>query len=224
MMKMLAVAATVACVSAKDPVEGWLGFATGTNPAGGRITHAEAKWKVLDAPKEGGCFYSPWFGIETSDNKNLFQPVNPWMGSSWSAYVEYFQWEPTHNENSKSIDANPGDVLHGVVDFDESAQTYTAVHTNLNTKQSVTKTIDVQKETIFGSDYKKYTIMYIVFEKTCRSCAQYPPNDIVTFYDIDLQYEGQRVTPSWNTSFVDDKCNNRAKIVNASTVAITWES
>eukprot|EP01061_Rhynchopus_euleeides_P036434 TRINITY_DN613_c0_g3_i1.p2 TRINITY_DN613_c0_g3~~TRINITY_DN613_c0_g3_i1.p2 ORF type:complete len:229 (+),score=108.12 TRINITY_DN613_c0_g3_i1:43-729(+) len=227
MFRLLTVAAAaVACTYAKDPVGGWLGFATGVNPTGaGRITRAEAKWKVLDKPKEGGCFYSPWFGIETSDNRNLFQPVNPWEGSRWGAYVEYFQWLPTHNENSEEISGtvSPGDVLHGVVTFDESAQTYTAVHTNLNTQHSVTKTIGVQKEG-FGGAYKNYTIMYIVFEKSCRSCAQYPPNDKVTFYDIELEYEGKQVNPTWNTSYVDNTCNNRAHIVNSSTVEITWES
>ena len=40
----------------------------------------EAKWVVLDKPKIPGAFYSPWFGIESSDNLNLIQPVNPWSG------------------------------------------------------------------------------------------------------------------------------------------------
>merc|ERR1711907_8830 len=96
--KMIAIVSlacmAVACL-AQDPAEGWLGYAKGVSPTGeGRITHAEAKWKVLDAPRHGGAFYSPWFGIESSDNLNLIQPVNPWTGNSWSMYIEYFQWEP----------------------------------------------------------------------------------------------------------------------------------
>eukprot|EP01063_Lacrimia_lanifica_P026088 TRINITY_DN3458_c0_g3_i2.p1 TRINITY_DN3458_c0_g3~~TRINITY_DN3458_c0_g3_i2.p1 ORF type:complete len:231 (+),score=87.95 TRINITY_DN3458_c0_g3_i2:76-768(+) len=227
-MKMLSAAlACAACglASAKDPVEGWLGFATGTSPDGkGRITRAEAKWQVLDAPKQGGCFYSPWFGVESSDNMNLFQPVNPWTGGGWSAYVEYFQWFPVWNENSASIEVKPGDVLHGVVTFNEAEQTYTAVHTNLNTTKSITKSIHVQKQGLFSSKYKEYTIMYVVFEKTCASCAQYPPNEKVTFYDIALEYEGKRVQPVWKTSFVDDVCDNRANVVDNSTIAITWRA
>ena len=220
---LCAAVAAVTCVSAQDPAQGWLGYATGVSPTGkGRVTRAEAKWKVLDAPQQGGCFYSPWFGIETSDNLNLFQPVNPWMGGSWSAYVEYFQWSPTHNENSNQIDVNPGDVLHGVVTFDEQAQKYTAVHTNTKSGKSITKSIDVQKND--NGSFKEYTMMYIVFEKECASCNQYPSNDKVTFYDIVLEYEGQRVNPKWNTSYVEDVCNNRAHIVDNSTVAITWSS
>ncbi len=42
--------------------------------AGQRITYIEAQWTVLGIPSQGGAFYSPWFGIETSDNLNLYQP------------------------------------------------------------------------------------------------------------------------------------------------------
>eukprot|EP01060_Flectonema_neradi_P033448 TRINITY_DN5620_c0_g3_i1.p1 TRINITY_DN5620_c0_g3~~TRINITY_DN5620_c0_g3_i1.p1 ORF type:complete len:244 (+),score=68.09 TRINITY_DN5620_c0_g3_i1:56-733(+) len=220
MLCLLGAAATA--VFAQDPAQGWLGYATGKNPSGqGRITRAEAKWVVLDHPKESGCFYSPWFGIETSDNLNLFQPVNPYVGGGWEMYVEYFQWKPVHNENSASADVSPGDTLHGVVTFDESKQEYTAVHTNLRTGKSITKTIGVQKD---GEKYKEYTMMYIVFEKTCRSCLQYPPNGIVTFFDIVLEYEGTKVIPAWSTAFVDDKCNNRAHVVNSTTITITWDT
>eukprot|EP01064_Diplonema_japonicum_P017035 TRINITY_DN2509_c0_g1_i1.p1 TRINITY_DN2509_c0_g1~~TRINITY_DN2509_c0_g1_i1.p1 ORF type:complete len:223 (+),score=79.33 TRINITY_DN2509_c0_g1_i1:41-709(+) len=214
--------ALLGCAAAQDPPQGWLGYATGTNPAGGRITHAEAKWKVLDEPKEGGCFYSPWFGIETSDNLNLFQPVNPWVGSKWEMYIEYFQWRPEHNENTASADVKPGDILHGVVNFNESKQEYTATHTNMRTGHTITKVLPVQKKD--NGEFKEYTIMYVVFEKVCRSCAQYPPNNIVTFYDITLGYEGKTVSPHWETAYVDNKCNNRAHVVNESAISITWDA
>lgn len=109
---------------------------------------------MLDNPKSGGAFFSPWFGIESSDNLNLIQPVNPWTGTQWQMYIEvcisnstsfrglitfqqYFQWEPTHNENSNGHAVSPGDVLHGVVDFVEERQVYTISHTNMNTGWNV---------------------------------------------------------------------------------------
>jgi hypothetical protein len=49
----------------------------------GIITKMEAKWKVGALPAVGGAFYSPWFGVESSDNLNLIQPVNPFDGSNW---------------------------------------------------------------------------------------------------------------------------------------------
>lgn len=54
--------------------EGWLGYAAATSPTGkGRITYAEAYWTNGGVPSRGGAFYSPWFGIEASDNLNILQ-------------------------------------------------------------------------------------------------------------------------------------------------------
>jgi len=41
------------------------------------ITFMEARWKVPSNPARGGAFYSPWFGIESSDNLNLIQVCLP---------------------------------------------------------------------------------------------------------------------------------------------------
>ena len=69
---------SIASVTAQDPAGDWLAYALGTSPTGGIITYIEAKWYVPSDPAKNGAFYSPWFGIETSDNLNLVQPVNPW--------------------------------------------------------------------------------------------------------------------------------------------------
>lgn len=83
-MRIIAVAVFAfilhsAIIVAQDPAEGWLGYAKATYPQG-IITYIEAKWRVPDDPADGGAFFSPWFGIEASDNLNLIQPVNPWVG------------------------------------------------------------------------------------------------------------------------------------------------
>jgi hypothetical protein len=91
-MRLLLLAAAAVAVTAQDPAEGWLGYAQAVSPTGaGRITFAEAYWVNLQTPVDGGAFWSPWFGVETSDNLNLLQPVNPWVGDSYSIYNEYFQ-------------------------------------------------------------------------------------------------------------------------------------
>jgi len=207
----------------KDPAQGWLGYAEGVNPSGGnaRITSIEAYWQVPSNPKVNGAFFSPWFGIEASDNLNLIQPVNPWSGSSWEIYNEYYQWTPTYNYNSKSHTVNAGDVVYGKVTFNEADETYTMYHSDLNDGWSVTSVIDVQKAS--NGDYKNYTIIYFVMEKEW-ACNQYPPDNQVTFYDIIVQYEGETVSPKWTTSYVDDVCNCRAHILNETTIQITWQS
>jgi hypothetical protein len=74
---VVAIGALAAVCCAQDPASGWMGYAMGTYPSG-VITYIEAKWVVPDNPKRDGGYFSPWFGIETSDNLNLIQPVNPW--------------------------------------------------------------------------------------------------------------------------------------------------
>eukprot|EP00052_Salpingoeca_macrocollata_P001027 m.23417 g.23417 ORF g.23417 m.23417 type:complete len:253 (-) comp11046_c0_seq1:80-838(-) len=204
---------------AQDPAEGWMGYAKGVSPSGGTLTHVEAKWRVGGNPSRGGAFFSPWLGIESSDNLNLIQPVNPWTGNHWEMYNEYFQWRPTHNENSDAHVVKPGDVLHGSVDYNPSRNSYTMTHRNLNDSWSVQTEIPVQ-HTVEG--YKKYTIVYLVYEKVW-ACDMYPPDGEVTFFDISVEYDNQKVSPTWTTAFVDDNCNNRAHIVDESTVKITWD-
>jgi len=209
-------------VEAQDPAEGWMAYAVGTLQGGQRITSAEARWRVPADPEEGGAFFSPWFGIETSDNLNLIQPVNPWVGDGWEIYNEYFQWQPTNNYNSRSISVNAGDEVYGKVTFNEADESYTMVHSVNSTGESVSSTIKVQNDD--SGSPKHYNILYFVMEKSQYDCAQYPPDNQVVFYDIKVEYDGKPATPTWKTSFVDDHCNCRAHIVSESSIKITWDS
>jgi len=211
-----------ACIffRAQDPAPGWLAYAKGVSPTGGKLTHLAAKWAVPSNPVRGGAFYSPWFGIEASDNLNLIQPVNPWLGSSWSIYNEYFQWVPEYNYNSASHPVQPGDILYGSVDFTAGNESYSVYHSDLNDGWSVTSSIRVQRDER-GHVYKNYTIAYFVFEKVA-DCAQYPKNGQVTFYDIELEYDNKPVTPVWTTGYVDEVCEFKAQILNSTAIQITW--
>jgi hypothetical protein len=210
---------------AQDPANGWLGYARGVNPDGGTvpITFIEAWWTNLKEPSNKNCFYSPWFGIETSDNLNLIQPVNPWNGNEWTIYNEYFQWVPTHNENSRSHRVYPGDLIYGSVTLDAANHAYKVYHADLTSghEWSVNTTIAIQTK---AGSYKTYSMTYFVFEKTCRSCNEYPPDDIVTFSNISVYWNGVQKSPKWTTAYVDNVCNNRAHVVDESTITITWNS
>eukprot|EP01147_Barroeca_monosierra_P007226 gene7226-9689_t len=220
---LVATAVLATVVIAQDPAQGWLGYAKGVNPSGeGIITYIEAKWKVGANPRRGGAFFSPWFGIETSDNLNLIQPVNPWTGSRWEIYnvnrphhpnkfLEYFQWVPTHNQNSQAHVVKPGDVLFGSVTYNPSRNSYVMYHKDITDGWSVTTEIPIQRAR--SGEFKKYNIIYFVFEKEW-DCDQYPPDGEVTFYDIKVQFNNQTVSPTWTTSYVDDVCNNRAHVLN----------
>ena len=243
----------------------------------------DAYWPVGATPKRSQSFYSPWFGIDASDNLNLLQPVNPWMGNEWLIYNEYYQWSPSHNQNSAQHVVKAKDLLYGSVSLDPKTKSYNVYHNvSGSTTWDVTMNIPIQKG-------KTYTIAYVVYEKVAP-CGDYPPDGSVTFSQVvraamrgdsavnavlrDATTRKQQcgaerccacacarslgaraainapraprispcdpsprpppsqrvfcdnklITPAWKTGFVEDACNNRATIVDPSTVKITWNT
>ncbi|GAB5373123.1 hypothetical protein AAMO2058_001723200 [Amorphochlora amoebiformis] len=94
-------------------------------------------------------------------------------------------------------------------------------HINLSDGWTVNTTIPIQSSWTGG--LKKYTIVYFVFEKEA-SCEQYPSDGSVTFSKIRVEYDNQQVKPKWETSHVEDVCNNRAKVLDPYTIKITWDT
>jgi len=186
------------------------------------ISFIEAYWKCGSNPPKSSAFFSPWFGLDTTDNLNLIQPVNPWTGSQWEIYNEYYQWSPTHNENSQSHVVAAGDVIYGSITFNQADESYMLYHKDMTSGWSVNMSVPVQKS---GTQFKNYTIIYFVYEKVAQ-CSQYPPDGEVTFYNIRVEIGGKDVTSqiSWTTAYVEDVCNFRAHIVNTSAIQITWNT
>ena len=73
---------------------------------------------------------------------------------------------------------------------------------------------------------KKYTIPYVVYEKTFP-CADYPPDEIVTFRNITVECDGADCTDKvqWVGKVKDANCNMKAAH-NASdgSISITWDT
>jgi len=224
MKKAVIFAALFASLAlAQDPAEGWMAYAVGSVPSGTeRITHLEMKWKVGENPKSSSAFFSPWFGMDPADNLNLIQPVNPWEGglfsSGWSMYTEYFQWSPTHNSNSASHSVKSGQTLHGVLDYDESSDSYTLSQTIVETGTTSTQTVKCQNG-------KKYTVPYVVYEKTFP-CKDYPPDEKVTFTDIVIECDGKDCTDNvkWESKVKDSNCEMKANILSQKEISITWST
>ena len=72
-----------------------------------------------------------------------FKPLS-WLGDSWQAYTEYFQWSPTHNSNSRQIDVKAGQTLQGALVYSESDDSYTLTQTNVNTGAVSTQVVKCQ--------------------------------------------------------------------------------
>ncbi len=214
------VLAVLAQVSySQDPADGWMAYAVGKVPAGTkRITTLQMTWKVGANPAKSRAFFSPWFGMDPADNLNLIQPVNPWSGGSWNFYTEYYQWSPTHNSNSPQHTVSAGQTLQGSLVYDASTDSY-------NLSQKVLETGVTSTQNVPCQNGKTYTLPYIVYEKTFP-CADYPPDEIVTFRDIYIECDGKECTDNvqWAAKVKDANCNMQAIISNSTTISITWDT
>merc|ERR1712107_688749 len=144
-MGCLSTALLMTLAAAQDPAEGWMAYAVGSLPSSvERITRLEMTWTVGQTPTWSWAFFSPWFGMDPADNLNLIQPVNPWSGSAWSMYTEYYQWSPEHNSNSQSYSVQAGQTLHGALVYSAADDSYTLSHTVVETGETSSQVVQCQ--------------------------------------------------------------------------------
>ena len=216
---LFATTAPHAC--AQDPAEGWMAYAVGDISTTGaeRVTRLQMKWKVSSEP-EGAerSFYSPWFGMDPSSNLNLIQPVNPWLGDGWAMYTEYFQWSPTYNSNSRQESVEAGQTLHGSLIYMPDTDAYLLNQTVMETGVSSHQIVRCQEG-------RKYTVPYVVYEKTWP-CGDYPPDGEVTFFDIQADCDGKDCTDQikWETKVKNANCDMKANILSSQSISITWDT
>lgn len=213
----------IACMAvgaaAQDPAEGWMAYAVGQVPSGTtRITKLNMTWTVGADAKRSSAFYSPWFGMDPADNLNLIQPVNPWFGSSWSMYTEYFQWRPEHNSNSRQQPVKSGQTLQGSLIYNSDSDSYTL-------GQMVQETGATSTQQVKCQDGKKYTLPYVVYEKTFP-CGDYPPDGKVTFRNIYVECDGKDCTKDvqWTGKVKDANCDMKATPNSDGTITISWNT
>lgn len=184
MLPILLISSLLFLTLAQDPADGWMAYAVGRLPSTyQRITRLEMTWTVGRNPSPSNSFFSPWFGMDPADNLNLIQPVNPWSYNSWSMYTEYFQWSPVHNSNSHQYSVKEGQTLHGSLVYQASTDSYVLTQRIVETGQSSSQVVKCQNG-------KKFTVPYVVYEKTFP-CKTYPPDQIVTFRDIIIECDGK---------------------------------
>lgn len=77
-----------------------------------------------------------------------------------------------------------------------------------------------------AGSYKNYSIPYFVYEKVAP-CGDYPGDEIVSFTNITIEYDGKDVTEQvqWTTAYVDEVCDFAAKVINNPLeIQITWNT
>ena len=88
----------------------------------------------------------------------------------------------------------------------------------VETGVSSTQTVKCQKG-------KKYTLPYVVYEKTFP-CKDYPPDEIVSFTNITVECDGKDCTDEvkWASKVKDANCGMKANIVSSKEISITWST
>jgi len=225
MIRGVVAASAILLASAQDPANGWMAYAVGAIPSQyERITRLEMTWKVGESAGRSNAFYSPWFGMDPADNLNLLQPVNPWTGSGWDMYTEYYQWSPSSNSNSRSYSVQAGQTLHGSIEYKSSSDSYLLTQTIVETGKSSSQTVKCQNG-------KKYVVPYVVYEKEW-SCYNYPPDGVVTFNNIIVECDGVDCTEDtqWDAEVKGSNCDMTAHVGDASKatgsneISITWDT
>lgn len=230
---------TAALVLAQDPGPNWIAYAKTTCPRSDQIiTKMSARWYIpengLDMTSSGE-FWTPWFGIETTDNMNLLQPVTAWGPDSWTLSTEYFQWKPNYNFNSDFVTVATGNLAYGEVVYLPPSGSgnhsqppqyrlwMEGINLHHNSSASTGQIAPVQRDPTSGV-YKNYTIGYVVFEHPFYKCYKYPKCDEMEFFDIILECDGKVVTkPTWTTGFVKRVCDFEAHVVDSSRIKFTWD-
>jgi hypothetical protein len=136
-------------------------------------------------------------------------------------YTEYYQWSPTHNSNSKQYPVLAGQTLKGSLIYQPNDDSYLL-------SQTIVETGVVSSQVVACQNGKKYTIPYVVYEKTFP-CADYPPDEIVSFRDVYIECDGNDCTSTtqWEAKVEDANCNMAAHInqnTSSTEISITWDT
>lgn len=219
---------------AQDPGPNWIVYAKTECPAGKQLTKMTAQWIIPENGKDMkdlGEFWTPWFGVETSDNMNLMQPVTCWGPNKWTLSTEYYQWNPDKNVNSDFVKVYTGDSCWGEVSMlpaptnaTEPPRYKISMGANTNgTFASTGQIASVQFDEVLNR-YKNYTIGYVVFEHPFDHCDKYSGADEMTFFNISVECGGVRLDePQWSKGYVQRVCDFDVHIVSPSTVKFTWD-
>ena len=93
-------------------------------------------------------------------------------------------------------------------------------------RQTTLETGDVSSQVVKCQRGKRYSIPYVVYEKTFP-CRDYPPDGIVTFRNITVECDGVPCTQKieWAAKVKDDNCNMAAHIgPDNEEISITWDT
>jgi hypothetical protein len=203
-----------------DPADSWLAYAI-SQGNGQLLTFLNATWKVPQTPTDpyGGNAPGWWFGIEPYPASLLIQPILAWgyTSEAFTIFNGYFDWNTMNFWSSDQGVVQPGDTIYAYVEYVSSNNSYNMFISCLETGWSILNNIPVDYNAL-------YTDAYFVLEHQPNDCQGYPPNGIVTFYDINLALNYRSVTPKWKPYTYIPACNSQVSVLSPSSLRFTWNA
>lgn len=145
----------------------------------------------------------------------LIQPILPkWLGDGYYIFNEMFDWHTFNDKQSKNVKIPYGTNV--------SAQIVTA-----NNGNSYTMTVSAGEQLwnltvpTYPSD-GPFVNVYFVLEHQVNSCKQLPPSGSLVYTDIEVEFGGKRVSPTWTAKLEDPVCNSEVQVVSPSALRIKW--
>jgi len=188
------------------------------------VTWLSGQWIVPPAPINGndGQTLFFWNGVEPADNSAVLQPVLQW-GESAAGGGQYWavaSWyvSATHAAiYTKLITVNPGDVILGQMHAGADG-TWVVNGTNLKNGDST--------HFSYKPAENPFVYAYEVLEAySISACSDYPKTGVEPFTNIQLQLDGETVSPVWEAKTqAPITCNEHAKVLSPSAVNILFNS
>jgi hypothetical protein len=220
-----------------DPAGSWLSYLTATCPPGEFVKMYTLNYVVppLGATSQGGFDQAAiWPGIEQHE-LDLLQPIlqlysNP-TEFHYQYYSEHFSWTSDRNEDSPKYPTKPGNLLY-------SSMVYMPQSANTNPDGYMVcqqdKTSGSPRSCLFGRVQPhllpyQFSRFYLVFEHHFNSCAQYPPSNMVKFFNVST-WCGKKDGPdrqlflNWSVRTKNPECQMSGKVLGKTEFALTWNS
>ena len=178
---------------------------------------------VPSNPLRLGSDPSFWYGLQTANGTGaLIQPVLAWSQSSlgsYSIFHEVYDWNNRRDYRSpETYDVPEGDILTQSVTYRAEDNSYDMYIASSMTGKSISWNYQLQT-----SQTVPESTAFVVVEHQPHSCDMFPASGGITFFDVTVDVDYQRVSPTWVAKQEVPACNSLSAVLDESSVSLTWD-
>jgi hypothetical protein len=155
--------------------------------------------------------------LPSSDNLYLIQPILPkWLGDGYYIFNEMFDWHSFNDQQSDNIKIPYGTNVSAQIVTTDGGKTYTMSVFALGHTWNLTVPT-------YKSD-GPFVNVYFVLEHQVDSCSQLPSSGSLTYSDIQIEFGGKKVVPTWTAHLERPVCNSHVQVLSPTSLKIAWNA